>query len=268
MKRISTILFACSIGLAVHAQSIDLNTSNYTLSRVNDGNTEANISFLNNSGSLQAAYTTPDANNTYEQVLFLRGDYTLGVGQMLVADVLGTPAGWDRDLGIAVGYTATPPSLAAGASGDVRSSYVEVSVRSNNQVVSYARDGSSSLTSGQEFAGTTYNGDSFTAYPTSLFISRVATKEFEVGWMQGSTVHVLTANGGDLGGSGIPYYTINTDTPGAAVGFYADIRTAIASSPPMMSNFRIQAIPEPTSFAFFGLSGLLGLVGWMRRRIA
>jgi hypothetical protein len=122
----------------------------YTLSRVNDNNGTAHISFSDAGGDLRAAYT--GSPNAFEQVLLLRDDYTLLVGQSLLVDVAGSGAGWDRDLGIAVGYTETPPTLAGGASGDVRNSYVEISYRSNNQVVSFARDNATNLTTGRRAA--------------------------------------------------------------------------------------------------------------------
>ncbi len=253
------------MGVAAQAQLIDAFSSTdlsaYTLSRVNDANTITNVSFSAPSGTLGVFYSaTP---NAVEQVLFLRGDYSLGVGQMLVADVLGTPVNWDRDFGIAVGYTATPPSLAPGASGDVRNSYVEVSVRANNQVVSFGRDVTLNEQSGQEFAGTSYGGVSFTAYPTSLFIARISPIQFQVGWIQGGTMHILTANGTALNGVG--YYSITNNTPGAAVGFYGDVRAAIAGSPSQLDNLRIELIPEPATFALVGL-GLGALV--LRRKRA
>lgn len=229
--------------------------SAYTLSRVNDANGTSHVSFSVSGGDLRAAYTgTP---NAHEQVLLLRDDYTLGVGETLLADVSGDGTGWDRDLGIAVGYTETPPSLADGVSGDVRSSYVEVAYRSNNQVVSFARNGGANLASGQEFSGTMYNGESFTGYVDSLFIKRLTTNTFEVGWIDGGIRHVVTNNGSDLGGVGIPYYTItDANVPGAAVGIYADARAAIAASPSALDNLRI-AVPEPVSW----LLAVVGLMG-------
>lgn len=262
MNKINIALSICLVSLTASAQLIedfnDTSLAEYTLSRVNDANGTAHISFASPAGSLRVAYTgTP---NAFEQVLFLRSDYSLGIGQMLIADVLGNGAGWDRDIGIAVGYTATPASLAGGASGDVRSSYVEVAYRSNNQVVSFARNGGANLTSGQEFSGTPYGGASFSGYVDAIFITRPSATEFQVGWIEGSTIHYLTPNGGAT-----LLYNITTDTPGAAVGFYADVRAAIAESPVGLDNLRITAIPEPSTGLLVGL-GVLGTLIRLRRK--
>ncbi len=261
MKKISLTIAACLVGAVSQAQLIDdfsdASLAEYTLSRVNDANGTSHISFSSPGGNLRVAHS---GGSGHEQVLLLRSDYGLGIGQMLIADVLGSGAGWDRDLGIAVGFTATPTSLAGGASGDVRSSYVEVAFRSNNQVVSYARNGVLNLASGQEFAGSIYGGQSFSGYVDSIFITRPTATTFQVGWTDGSTVHYLTPNGGPT-----LVYDVTTGTPGAAVGFYADLRAANAESPVGLDNLRIQAIPEPTSAALMGISAL-GLLFRLRRK--
>jgi hypothetical protein len=261
VRLLCILLPALLLALAVAAQAgpiglvddLSGNLLPYTLSRVNDGGTVAHVSFSNTTGDLRAAYTgTP---NAYEQVLFLRDDYTLDIGERLSASVNSTLVGWDRDIGIAVGWTETPPSLAPGSSGDVRTSYVEVSFRSNNQVVSYARKDAANLTSGQEFSGTIYGGVSFTAPPDYLFIDRITATKFNVGWIDGGITHVLTNNGAAFA---LPYeFTGATNVPGAAVGFYGDVRVAIASSPTGLDNLQIGIAPEPATIALLGLGGLL-----------
>src|SRR3989304_6556311 len=73
----------------------------YTLTKVLDqGAGTSNISFSSPSGVLQVA----SAGTTgAEQVLLLRDDYTLDVGQTLLADVSGDANGWDRGFGLALG---------------------------------------------------------------------------------------------------------------------------------------------------------------------
>lgn len=230
----------------------------YTLSRVNDPNTTANVSFSDSLGNLRVGYT---GTNAVEQVLLLRDDFTLEVGQTLTADVVlpAAPiAGWDRDLGIAVGFSETPSSNGVGQSGDKRTNFVEVSWRSNNQIVSIGKNGAAFFASGQEFAGTPYGGQSFnTTDPLSLYISLLTANKFEVGWIQNNVRHPLTANGTALN------YTYTTSpVPGAAVGYYADVRVAIASSPIGLDN--LQIIPEPASLVLMGASAM-GML-WARRR--
>lgn len=189
--------------------------SAYTLSRVNDNNTSANVSFAIADGVLRASYA---GSSTYEQVLLLRDDVSLNVGDLLVAELTHTGAGWDRDLGIAVSYSRTPPSLAAGTSGDVRTNYVEISCRSNNQVMTYGRDGTANLPSGQAWSSPV----------DALFIERTGLRDFALGYIKDGSAAVVQT------------YSITTDPVlGAAVGFYADIRAAVAESPAGLDNLQI-----------------------------
>jgi hypothetical protein len=254
----------------------------YTLSRVNDANGTSDLSFSDAGGDLRAAMT----GTAVEQVLLLRHDYTLNVGETLLADVTGAVAGWDRDLGIAVGYSDFSTSqgplldpLAPGASGDARTSYVEVSVRSNNQIVSYARNGGkgalgTNLTSGQEFTGNVYGGVSFTMLPDQLYIKRLSPDlfpldpnypniaVFEAGWISNGVQHALTAGGGII----MPYNVNNQNAPlpGPAVGFYADMRAVLTQSPDGLDNLRIVPEPATSIMALIGIFGL-GLI-WLRKR--
>jgi hypothetical protein len=265
MKKIGLLLMVCLMGVAAQAALIDdfsdTDLSQYTLSAVNDGTGLHAVSFASPTGDIRVSKA---ADTAHEQVLFLRDDYHLNVGETLLADVTGTVTNWDRDLGIAVGYSKTPPSLAPGATGDVRTSYVEVSVRANNQVVSYARKDAVNLASGQEFSGSLYNNPppapggvpqvSFTMLPDSLYITRLTETKFEVGWIDGGIQHALTGNNALI----MPYdFTGATNVPGFAIGFYADVRATIAGSPVGLDNLRI--IPEPATMLLLGIGSILAL---------
>lgn len=248
-----------AIGTSASAQLIDdfsdTDLSEYTFTKVLDqGDGTTNVSFSSPSGALQV---NSAGSSGAEQVLFLRDDFALDVGERLLADV-DPSTGWDRDLGIAVAATDTPTGLGSTA-GDVRSDYVEVSFRSDNQVVSIAVNDTTEA-SGQEFATTDYNGEQFnTTDPLSLYIARLSANEFEVGWFQNGTFHALTNNGGVIN----PYVVDNADV-GLALGFYADVRADLAASPVTLDNLRIEAIPEPASLGLLGLGGL----AMLRRRRA
>jgi fibronectin-binding autotransporter adhesin len=208
----------------------DTSLGEYTLSKVLDqGAGTSNISFSSPSGDIRVS----SAGTTgAEQVLFLRNDHTLDVGETLVADVIGN-GGWDRDIGIAVSIPS-PAGLANGAAGDVRLGYAEVSARSNDQIVSFAKD-TTNLTSGQEFNNNVYGGVSFNrAQSMQLFVTRVSAGSFEVGWIQNGVRHVVTANGTDF-----QPYNFATNVPGAAIGFYADVRADLPSSPVGLDNLQI-----------------------------
>jgi hypothetical protein len=236
MKKVLLLILAGILGVTAQAVLVDdfsdTDLSEYTLTKVLDIGSISNVSFSSPSGELIVSSSGSDGP---EQVLFLRDDYTLGVGEKLIADVSHTGDGWDRDLGIAVCYTETPPGLADGSSGDVRRSYVEVSARSNNQAMSFALDGTTQLGSGQDFPGIV----------DQIFIERISATEFRPGYIIGGSSTYID----DL------TYTITSDPVGLAVGFYADVRADLAASPAGLDNLSI--IPEPATLALLGLGGLL-----------
>jgi hypothetical protein len=217
----------------------------YTLSRVNDGNTTANIAFSTAGGDLRSSYSSTP--NAFEQVLLLRGDASVAVGEILIADVVGWSGNvnYDRDLGIAVGYTATPASLSGAATGDVRSSFVEVSIRGNNQVVSFAKSDATNLASGQIFTGSGTPALNI-ADPLYLYIAHTGATTYEVGVGQNGVRRIVGS-----------YTFSGVNVPGASVGLYSDLRTALGTTPIGLDNLRIEAIPEPTTFAAVGLAGTL-----------
>jgi autotransporter-associated beta strand protein len=225
-----TLAVPSNINIVVVDTLDDANLSEYTLTKVLDqGAGTSNVSFSSPSGDIRVS----SAGTTgAEQVLLLRNDHTLDVGETLVADVIGN-GGWDRDLGIAVSIP-NPSGLANGVAGDVRLGYAEASFRSNNQVVSFAKD-TTNQTSGQEFSGNVYGGVSFnTTDPMKLFVTRVSAGTVEVGWIQNGVRHVVTANG-----TVIQPYNFTTNIPGAAIGFYADVRADLPSSPVGLDNLQI-----------------------------
>src|SRR4051812_19159195 len=123
MKKIGLTLLASTLSFLSQGQLIDNFSGGlgaYTLSRVLDNDTTANISFSNPGGFLQGNAT---ATSQAEQVLFLRSDFSLGIGQKLVADVNWTLAG-SQDLGIVVAATATPTTVPGGSIGNTRSDYI------------------------------------------------------------------------------------------------------------------------------------------------
>jgi hypothetical protein len=77
------------MGVAAQAQLIDDFSGGlgaYTLSKMLDNNTVSQISFSDPSGALQATYAAT-GTAAAEQVLFLRSDFSLGIGSVLRADV-------------------------------------------------------------------------------------------------------------------------------------------------------------------------------------
>lgn len=236
MKRISIILLACSMGVAVHAQIIDDfsgDLSAYTSTVILDANGGgANTAAWQISGGTLELNTT--AYDGIEQYAMIYGGLSLAVGYEVQAGLVHSGA--SQDLGLYVGGT-TPVA-------GTRQDYIAVYARDNGQLFSRGFDGLS------EYA---LAGGATPTYD-KLFIARTATDTYEAGWYDGMTRNILVTR------------TPTVANDGDVVGFYADVRSAgILGN---LDNLTLVLIPEPTSFAFFGLSGLLGLVAWIRRRVA
>ena len=246
MKKFALILAACATAVSARAQLIDdfsdTSLAEYTLSKVLDqGNGTNNVSFSSPSGALLATST---GTSGAEQVLFLRGDYSLAVGYMLRADV-SWAFGTSQDLGIALATTATPASLGDLVAGDVRSDYVLAAIR-----------GTADHVIGTGFSGTTgFNINPQVqggAATLGLYIARTSLTTFDIGYNKGA---------GDLF---LRTLTVTNTAIGNAVGFYADMRAD--NSIGTLDNLRIEVIPEPSTLAVIGLGTVAGAAALRRRK--
>jgi hypothetical protein len=214
----------------------------YTLTRVLDnGVAESNVSFSDTSGALVASYG--GTINQPEQVLFLRNDATLGVGEKLVVDVAQAVSTSQMDFGIAVSATATPTGVSNPTPTDTRglTNWLAVYVRPSQDSVRVT-----SSISGTVVTATGVLGSVETAV-SKLFIERLSTTSFAVGYINTSAVSFTNT-------------TVNftaTDV-GSAIGFYGDLRAA-GGVLGGLDNLRI--IPEPTAglLALIGIGGLVSL---------
>lgn len=248
MKKISLIMSACLLGMISQAQLIDDFSSGlgaYTKSVVLEQDGVNAVSFAAPLGALQVSKTT---GTTAEQVLLLRGDYSLGVGQVLRVDTAAPQSITAyADFGIAVSALVDPlDAVWTSGTADVRQDYVNVYLKRSTAAVGYVG-----------FNGTVNAGASSGVFPpsfadiTGLFISRTASDGFDVGYstVSGDTVlHSFTG--------------MNTSI-GTALGFYADVRAVTTYGD--LDNLRITAVPEPSTAALAGL-GMLALIGRLRRR--
>lgn len=259
MKKLSIILLACSTAVAVQAQVIDnFNTDSsafYNQAIVLAQSADPALTFgiaSSPAGTLQvsqSAYT-----GGAQQDVYIRNDgWSLGVGQMLMVDVVQPFQNSSySDFGLALTETANPTSVTwTSGTADGRNGLLSFYIKGEYGTVGY-RASDAANTQLYSSSGVNINGG-LTAL-TGLWISRPSSTEFDVGY--------TTASGSTL----VQAMTGLDSTMGTGLGFYADVRANTTYG--YLDNLRIQAIPEPASFAFFGLSGLLGLVAWMRRRIA
>lgn len=233
---------ACSSNAAVVVVDNfnDLSLSEYTLTRVLDNAAAAaNISFSSSTGSLVASYT--GGTNAAEQVVLLRNDHSLGVGELLTVDVAQAISLSEMDFGIAVASTKTPTPIVNGGDIDTRDTmqWAAIYVRpTQNAVRSLSYNG--------------IGGDSSTGVLTAventvakLWIRRDTSTEFTLGYINTSNVSFTSKT-----------VTLSSSV-GNAIGFYADLR---ANGGTLGGLDNLTIVPEPSSSMlalFFGTSLML-----------
>ncbi|HOL87616.1 MAG TPA: immunoglobulin domain-containing protein [Anaerohalosphaeraceae bacterium] len=229
MKRGLVILLAGFWGMTAGAyvpsllidDFADGNLSEYVLTCVLDQNTARGVSFTAAGGVLRV---TKSSGTEAEQVVLLRDDYSLAVGDLLVVDLAwGTTT--RADIGIAVAATKTPPALASGTSGDVRQDYIAVYVQADNNNLKGV------VVNGTTVGGTIYAGG-LPADPkvhvTGLYIRRDSANTFALGYIVDKTTYVDFSTA-----------TIANTNIGNAVGFFGDVRSVTTYGD--VDNLRIES---------------------------
>jgi hypothetical protein len=185
----------------------DMDVAEYDQTIVNDGNAGTpNVAFSASGGALAARY---EGAPTHEQVLLLRDDVSLAVGQTLLADVAMGTTTQQFDLGIAISADATPAGASGGAP-DTRATFdwASIAVRPDQNGIRVNRsvDGVVDTTTGAQggVAETTVAG---------LYITRISANQFQVGYTDSGLVShdaaVINFGDGAVAGS---------------IGFYTDLR--------------------------------------------
>jgi hypothetical protein len=233
----------------------DFNTpgiGEYTLTRVLDnGIATSNIAFSDASGALVPTYSgTP---NQAEQVVLLRSDAPLGIGEILMGDVAQPTSTVEMDFGIAISATGTPGGVGNPTPTDVRGGFdwLSVSIRPNQNAIRVNHVNGGVVTTGSHVIGSVDETS-----VRNLFIERLTATTFNVGYTDTSFVKHI-ANLAPL--------SFTASNLGTAIGFYSDMRSAGTGSTSLGAIDNLRIVPEPASW----LMGILGLIGaaplWKRR---
>lgn len=178
-------------------------------------------------GSGNLTYTTTTYSNV-NQVALVRNGLTLAVGEELQTTI--TKSG-NQDLGLYVGGVQPVTGT--------RSTYVSVYGRDASTVFSRGFNGSTELP---------LAGGGPVSWDT-LFITRTALNDYELGYYNGATRNVITTRSG-MTGNDATY-----------VGFYADIRAAGT----LGTATSLSVVPEPGTATLAGVA-LAGTLLLRRRR--
>lgn len=175
---------------------------------------------------------TRTGNTTPIQAVLLREDVQLDVGEVLTTDVV-TPQAPDDVSGLVItmdtGITA-------------RSNLILVGLKNGLARTTYFTNAGGDTTQAANIPGVTV---------TSLFIERTASNTYAAGYVAGGTPTTLKT--WTISGAG-------NQNPGAAVGYWMDIRGTNASA--VFDNFAINPVPEPGGLAALALATF----GLLRRR--
>jgi len=197
---------------------------------LDNGISESNVTFSDSSGALVASYA--GSFSQPEQVVLLRDDVSLAIGETLSVEVSMGPTGQQMDFGLAIGTTAAPTVASVGNS-DTRElfDWTSVSIRpsANNIRVNHSVDGNLNTSSG------TISGTSEVVV-SALYIRRNSATEFTLGYTDTSLVdHEAEV------------VTFSTADAASAIGFYTDLRSSGS-----LGDFDNLQITSANSLTFLG----------------
>lgn len=251
MKKISVLLTVCLMGVAAQATTYpimvddfaNVGLGEYTQNWVLEQSGYHGVSFASPSGALQVS---KEADTGAEQVLFLRDDYHLAVGEMLRIDKIAVKGSVYVDFGIALAAIEDiPDCIWTSGTADARQNYVTIYLKASYANIGYVGfDGTTNMGSSSGiFGGTQAEKDALYATVTGLFISQTAAGVYDLGY--------TTAAGDTVAKT----FTMTNTAIGTALGFYADVRATTTYGD--LDNLRI--VPEPATMLLLGIGSILAL---------
>jgi autotransporter-associated beta strand protein len=185
----------------------DGNVSEYIRTTVNDGNTTNNVTPSVAGGALVATYS---GSATHEQVVLLRDDVSLEIGETLAVDVAMATTTLNMDLGLMVSAIDNPTAVSV-SDTDTRNTFnwASVSVRPSQNTVRVNQISGGNVNTAAAVI------DSAETNVSGLYITRNSATQFVLGYVDASsTSHVAT--------------TLNfaANNIGTALGFYMDVRSS------------------------------------------
>jgi hypothetical protein len=184
----------------------DGNLAEYIRTTVNDGNTTTNMTPSVVGGALVATYA---GTSFPEQVVLLRDDVNLDIGETLAVDVSMSSTGLTMDFGLAVSAIDNPIAASVGDS-DTRDmfNWASVSVRPSQDAIRVNQSSGGTVNTG---GGVLSSAETNV---TGLYITRNSATQFVLGYVDSNSTSFVAT-------------TLNfaaTDV-GTALGFYMDVRS-------------------------------------------
>ena len=216
-------------------------SASYTQSLILDQNATTGSSLSIAGGVLSVTKSTA---TEAEQNVYLRNDFSLGIGETLRADVSAAAVSGNQDLGIAIANTVDPADAVwTSGTADVRKGILYSYVKGGAAQVRTDAYSSTGTGLGNTIANVAVNT------VTGLYITRTGSLGFDAGYR--------TASGDVL----VKSYVVDDANFGNAIGFYSDMRVVTTFG--SLDNLRI--VPEPASVVLVTV-GFIGLALCARKR--
>jgi len=208
----------------------DTNLSEYTASYILEQDASNTITFASPSpsGVLQATKVDPGGTNA-EQVVFLRNDYSLAVGETLRVDSMAADTALYADFGIVVSTTVDPADAVwTTGTADVRRGVLAIYGKPLFDSVGWLGR-ANDATPGTNVGSSAGVGITWSDY-RGLWIKRNTSTNFTGGWFSATS-----------GFTQLVDWNVTDTAFGSAVGIWADLRAAQTYGD--LDNLRIDAAP-------------------------